>query len=105
MRRIAAAAVLAVAVTILVGAPALATKDPFKPLVTSEQAATATTTGATTTTTTTAQDPAAPTEPLSESVPNTGADVATWLVVAYGLVAAGAGALVLARTLRPSPAW
>lgn len=104
MRKVAVAIVLAVALTILVGAPALATKDPFKPLVTSEQAATTTTTGATTTTTT-AQEPAAPTQPLSESVPNTGADVATWLVVAYGLVAAGAGALVLARTLRPSAAW
>jgi hypothetical protein len=37
----------------------------------------------------------------SETLANTGSDVEPWLVVAYGLIAVGAAAVVLARTGSP----
>lgn len=88
----------------LLGAPAHATKDPFKPLVTSQDVTDST--SGTTTTTEAPGQPAVigvPEEPTTESMPTTGSDVAPWLVLAYALVVTGGGAVVLARTLRPAP--
>jgi hypothetical protein len=99
-----AVTLLAVAFVVVVVAPALATKDPFKPLVTSGTSTTSTTT---TQPSTTGQDEPAvigvPEEnPTSESMPTTGSDVSSWLVLSYALVVAGGAAWVLARTLRPA---
>jgi hypothetical protein len=38
----------------------------------------------------------------SETLANTGSEVEPWLVVAYGLIAVGAAAVVLSRTLTPA---
>jgi hypothetical protein len=87
-------------VVVLIGlvfaAPAAAQlRDPFEPLV--EEGATAgTTTGETTGGTTTVQP-----GPATEAEPTTGADPSPYLMVAYALVAIGAGAIVIAKTLQP----
>jgi hypothetical protein len=39
----------------------------------------------------------------SDVLANTGADVSGWMVLAYGLIVAGLGAIVVGRTLRPQP--
>ena len=45
-------------------------------------------------------DPTGP--PGADGVPNTGADPEPWLVAAYALIAFGAGALALSKTLSPT---
>jgi hypothetical protein len=77
-------------------APAIAAvRDPF-------QAPISTTAGATTTI---AGQPdtagSVPFTPSTEAQPNTGFDASSWLGVAYALIAAGVGSLVLARELQP----
>jgi len=47
-----------------------------------------------------AEEPA-PDENGSDVLANTGADVSGWLVLAYGLMVAGLGAVVVGRTWRP----
>lgn len=101
MRKGFAVTLLVVAFVLLAAAPALATKDPFKPIVTSGTSTTSTQPS------TTGQDEPAvigvPAEnPTSESMPPTGSDVSSWLVLSYALVVAGGAAWVLARTLRPA---
>ena len=95
-----ATAVLAAAFVMLLAAPALAAKDPFKPLVTSD-------TATTTEPGSTAPNPAPAVigvnpNPISETMPTTGSDVSSWLVLAYVLVVAGGVALVVARTRHPA---
>ena len=99
MRKALAAVIAAAAIVLVLAAPALA-KDPFEPLVTTEDAST-------NTTTTTGSDgqPAVigvPGNATNDSMPNTGSDVASWLVLSYGLVVVGGAAYVLSRTLRPT---
>jgi hypothetical protein len=102
VRKLAAFLILACSLLVLAAAPALA-KDPFEPLVTTEDAATGSTTGSTTTGST--DDPAVigvPDTPADESMPNTGSDVSSWLVLSYALVVVGGAAVVVSRTLRPA---
>jgi LPXTG-motif cell wall-anchored protein len=91
-------------ITLITAAPALAQqRDPFDPLVSSGSvddtgtAADSTQTQADAGTTTT-------TQPVVQesSLPNTGSNVSEWLVVAYVLVATGAGLLVLTKILQPT---
>lgn len=86
---------------VLLAVPAFAqARDPFQPLVTQDTTGTTTdTTGDTTTDTT--QDPVFQ-ENGSDGLPNTGSDPSVWLVAAYGLVALGIAAIVLARISHPS---
>ena len=68
-------------------------RDPFEPLIDPE--ATGTTT--TTTTTTDTVDTTTTVDTTDEGLPTTGTDAVSWVAVAYVLVAAGIGALALAR--------
>jgi hypothetical protein len=100
MRKVLTAFVAAAVLVILLAAPALA-KDPFEPLVTTQDASNTTTT----TTTTANGEPAVigvPANTSSESMPNTGSDVSTWVVLSYVLVVAGGVGIVLGRTLSPA---
>jgi LPXTG-motif cell wall-anchored protein len=82
-------------------------RDPFDPVV-DTSAQTTTDTGAVTS----SRDPAATTETTTTAttetttdegtLPNTGGSVSTWLAIAYVLVAAGAGLLLLAKTIGES---
>ncbi|HWC13453.1 MAG TPA: hypothetical protein VG929_02520 [Actinomycetota bacterium] len=84
--------------------PAAAQRDPFDPVI-DPNAAVTTTTGTTTTGTTTTGTGTTSIQPGvgSEGLANTGADVSPYLVVAYGLVVVGAGALYLAKLHAPRP--
>ncbi|HVL65526.1 MAG TPA: hypothetical protein VM573_10205 [Actinomycetota bacterium] len=96
MKRIAAGAVLLFVLALAAPAAAQA-RDPFIPLI-SPQSESAAGDGATTGEAA-ETDPVAP--PVSGTgVPDTGGDPSAGLAVAYVLIAAGAGALVLARTSR-----
>lgn len=97
MRKLLLMATLACALTIAAAAPAMAQRDPFEPLVDPN----AGTTGTTTDSGTTGAEPDPFQENGSDGLPNTGGDPSPWLVIAYGLVALGAGALVLAKISRP----
>ena len=102
MRKAVVLALACAALVVLLAAPALAARDPFDPIVTSQDVAT---TSTTTTTTTTSGQPAVigvPADATSDSMPTTGSDVSGWLVLSYALTVAGGAALVLARNLRPT---
>lgn len=95
MRRRVMLMVAAFAVVVVAAAPAAAQRDPFDPLVT-EGAASAGT-GVT------ISDTSAPTEPVAvvevpEGLANTGMDTASFLAIAYVLIAAGGAAVILSRT-------
>ena len=49
----------------------------------------------------TSPDVVVPPDRSEQGMPNTGQDSNTWLVLAYGLICAGATALVVARSRRP----
>lgn len=97
MARVAALAAVVVGLLVLTGAPALAQRDPFEPLVSQQ----GTSSGGVP-----AQDGGAP-QPqpqpaggVPEGLPATGADVLDPLAAAYVLVALGAGALAYRRLAR-----
>src|SRR5438874_13770396 len=96
MRRVAVAALVGAAVLAL-AAPAWAgvhrtLRDPFQPLVT--QASGGGGTGGTTTSTP-APAPSAPAVTTPGTLATTGTDPSPWLALAYVLVAAGAGGIVV----------
>lgn len=104
-RRLLLAVAVAAVLVVVLPAGAVAQRDPFDPLV-DPDAATAGAGGTITTTTTTAGD-AAP-GPAggggdADGLPNTGSDATPWLVLAYALVAGGAGAVVLSRCFGAPP--
>jgi hypothetical protein len=102
VRRTIAAALASAALVVLLAAPAAFAKDPFDPVVTSQDVTGTTTTS--TTTTTGGQPPVigVPDDAISDSMPTTGSDLSGWLVLAYALLVAGGAALVVARALRPA---
>jgi hypothetical protein len=106
MRKGLAIALLAAAFVLLLAAPALATKDPFKPLVTSGSATNDTTDGTDAAPITGQDEPGVIGVPEDdsegESLPSTGTDPSGWLVLSYALVVAGGATLVVSRTLRPA---
>lgn len=92
----------------VLAAPALAQQDPFEPVI--DPNAPETTTGIGTTTGTgttigtgTTTGTGATTGTGSEALANTGSDVGPYLVIAYGLLVAGGGALYLAKLHAPRP--
>lgn len=98
MKKLAALVALALASVLFMAAPAFAQRDPFDPVIDPNAPPVVTgaePTGTTTTTTT------LPPNVGSDQLANTGADVAPWLAIAYGLVAMGAGAVVIARMYQP----
>jgi hypothetical protein len=84
-------------------APAFALRDPFDPVVDltpeAEGGGGASEEGATTSAEVGAQVSRAVTQ--AETLANTGSEVEPWLVVAYGLIAVGAAAVVLSKTFTP----
>jgi hypothetical protein len=87
-------------------APAFALRDPFDPVVDLTPEAEgggggggASEEGATTSAEVGAQVSRAVTQ--AETLANTGSEVEPWLVVAYGLIAVGAAAVVLSKTSTP----
>lgn len=85
-------------------APAFALRDPFDPVVDLTPEAEgggggASEEGATTSAEVGAQVGGAVTQ--AETLANTGSEVEPWLVVAYGLIAVGAAAVVLSKTFTP----
>ncbi|HEY7874479.1 MAG TPA: hypothetical protein VIG64_05080 [Actinomycetota bacterium] len=101
MRKVIGVALVAVSVVLVTAAPAVALRDPFDPIVTSDDQ---TATGSQTTTTVEEPEVVSGGNPFSEGIPNTGADTSSWLAISYILVVFGGAAVVLARTLRPAPA-
>lgn len=101
--RIAIVVASSIACLALLAGPAAAQRDPFDPVI--DPNAPLTTTGGTTTTGTgttgtTSVQPAVG----SEGLANTGSDVTPFMVIAYGLLVVGGGALYLARLHAPRPA-
>lgn len=97
-----AGALVALGVTSAALAQENTLRDPFDPVADENQDVTATTEGTTDTTGTT--DPTDEVQPAqettgSERLANTGAETDPWLVGAYGLIAAGAAALILGKLL------
>lgn len=86
---------------LLFASPALALKDPFRPIADSQSE-----TGTTTEPGATVDEPTViDTEnPFSEGMPNTGADTASWMVLSYVLIVLGGAALALAWARRPTRA-
>ena len=84
-------------------APAFALRDPFDPVVDLTPEAGggggASEEGATTSVEVGAQVSRAVTQ--AETLANTGSEVEPWLVVAYGLIAVGAAAVVLSKAFTP----
>ena len=86
----------------ILAAPATAQRDPFDPVI-DPNAATTTTTGTTTTGGTTGETTGVQPVVGSEGLANTGSDVGPYLVIAYGLLVVGAGALYLSKLHAPRP--
>lgn len=87
------AVLLAFVPLILLASPAAAQlRDPFEPAIAPESATT-TTTG----TTTGAEQPVTQPAPTTDALADTGADIQGLIVVAFGIMAVGAGALYLFR--------
>jgi hypothetical protein len=84
---------LALMVTLLGAAPALAQRDPFRPLVTEEEVTTETGTTTTTTTVVTTE----PTRSTATSLTPTGISADVWIAAALLLFLVGSGFLVLDR--------
>ena len=101
MRKALVTGLAAAVLSVVFAAPALALKDPFEPLVTTEDQS-STTTGTNGTTTDVDEPTVVNGNPFSDGVPETGADTSSWLVISYLLVVCGAATLVLARTLHPT---
>ena len=80
-----------------VAAPAAAQRDPFQ--APSDQ------TGSVEAPPDTAPqaDPAEVAPPPTDPLANTGLETQSWLALAYGLIAAGAGAIAIGRLARPAP--
>lgn len=102
--RIAIVVASSIACIALLAGPAGAQQDPFEPVidpnapVTTIDGTTTTGTDATGTGTTSVQPSVG-----SERLANTGSDVAPFMVIAYGLLVVGAGALYLVRLHAPRP--
>lgn len=101
MRRTIVFVTAVVACVALLSAPAAAHRDPFDPVI-DPNAPTITGTTGTTTTTTTGTGTAP--EIRSDGLAPTGSDPGPWLVVAYALLALGAGALTAVKLNAPRPA-
>jgi hypothetical protein len=102
MRRVTVCLLVALTAVLAFAAPAAAQlRDPFDPLVTEGEG---TTEGTTEGTGTTGGGPVVQPQPATEVDANTGGDPSPFLVIAYGLLALGAGAVVISKTLGPQPA-
>jgi hypothetical protein len=101
MRRVTVCLLVALVAVLALAAPAAAQlRDPFDPLVT-EGSTTEGTTGGTGTTTGGGQE--VQPQPATEVDANTGGDPSPFLVIAYGLLAVGVGAVIVSKTLGPQP--
>ena len=100
MRKMTIIVGLALVVLALMGAPALAQKDPFHPVIDPDAGTTVVTDPATGGPVTT---PELPPDVGSDSLAQTGMDVSPWLAIAYTLILAGTGSIVIARMNRPQP--
>jgi hypothetical protein len=89
----------------IAAAPAFAQRDPFEPLVTKDTSSSVDNTGNSSGSTNNNQD-SNENQPSTDSgaLPTTGSDIDGWLAAAYLLVAAGAAAVVVAKTNSTEPA-
>jgi hypothetical protein len=100
MRRVTAYLLLALVAVLALAAPAAAQlRDPFDPLVTEGSTTEGTTEGTGTT-----DGPEVQPQPATEVDANTGGDPSPFLVIAYGLLAVGVGAVIVSKTLGAQPA-
>ena len=101
MRKMIAAVFAAVVFVLVVAAPAMAQpRDPFRPVIDTTGGGATNEGGGPVT----VPEGEVPPRLQKEVMANTGADTEPWLVTAYVLVAAGAGIVVLSKTLTPTPA-
>jgi LPXTG-motif cell wall-anchored protein len=92
------------ALFVMIAAPAAAQqRDPFDPLVSTGGVSddTGTTTSSSTSGSSTSSSSSSDGAVEESSLPNTGSDMSQWLAVAYVLVAAGIGFIVITKTLTP----
>lgn len=106
MKRILGVALTALALLLVVAAPALAQRDPFDPVV--DLTVDTSGAGATDPDGTTGDgtgDPTSPSNPdaRADVFPNTGADTTGWLAIAYVLLASGGALVVFSRTMKAAP--
>jgi len=100
MRRASVFLLITLVALLALAAPAAAQlRDPFEPLVTEGEGTTGTTEGTGTTGGGTEVQP----QPATEVDANTGGDPSPFLIIAYGLLAIGVGAVIVSRTLGPQP--
>ena len=98
MRRTLVVTLLVFGCGFLLATPAAAQRDPFQPAAGqggSVEAPTGSAPG---------EDPAAFAPPPTDPLANTGVEIEQWLALAYALIACGAGAVMIARLARPTPA-
>ena len=89
----------------ILAGPASASRDPFRPLVSSTTApssgSTTTSSSQTTAGGTSGSSSTTPAQPV-DGTPNTGFDASEWLVLALTLILIGGGLFVIERLLRPA---
>jgi hypothetical protein len=107
MRRALLILLVGTILAVLGAGPALAQRDPFDPASGGQSAEEEPSTQGETAGETETEDPVTRPQPQpqvdsngSDALANTGTDVSPWLVLAYGLIVAGAAAVVVARTWR-----
>lgn len=98
MRRTFVVVALVLGSGLLLAAPAAAQRDPFQPAAGQGGAIEAPPGSGT------QEEPAQVAPPPTDPLANTGAEIEPWLALAYGLIAAGAGAVTIGRVARPTPA-
>jgi hypothetical protein len=87
----------------IAAAPAFAQRDPFEPLVTENTSSTVDDTGNPVGGSPNEDSNVSQPTDDSGALPTTGSDIDGWLAAAYLLVAAGAAAVVVAKTHSPEP--
>ena len=103
MNRSLGTVMLALALLLVLSAPAAAQRDPFDPAI---DTSVSTTSGGTSGAPTGENDPVTPPgrDAQADAFPNTGMDTQGWFAIAYVLLAAGAALIVFARTRRTAEA-
>ena len=105
MKKFLGTALAALAIVLVVAAPALAQRDPFDPVIdltVDTSGAGASDPDGTGTAGTGDTDPTSNPDARADVFPNTGADTSGWLAIAYVLLASGIGLVVFSKTMSPA---
>ena len=105
MRRAVVTLAAAALLVMIAAAPAFAQRDPFDPLVTQNSGSAVDDTGNSVGGSSNNAPDSNDSQPSNDpgALPTTGSDIDGWLAAAYLLVAAGAAAIVVARTNSTEP--